>query len=130
MEPRLIDANEVRRKIKNSRAIKSVKVESLVFVDCAPTIDPETLPIVRELREELKRERKEKEKIIECINSLSGCGLCKKSIYIEEFSAFIPCRNYCEGKNKVKWIKTPYGETIERCADFEWRGLVAENGTN
>lgn len=69
-EQRLIDANEVRKKIKNSRASKSVKVESLVFVDCAPTIEPETLPIVRNLREKLKNEIAKKEICGETIERL------------------------------------------------------------
>lgn len=60
-EQRLIDANEVRKKIKNSRASKSVKVESLVFVDCASTIAPETLPVVQQLKAELAKVKAEKD---------------------------------------------------------------------
>lgn len=62
-EQRLIDANAIKQKVKNSTAIRSVKAGMLVFVDCTPTIDPETLPIVQELRKELERVKKERDEI-------------------------------------------------------------------
>lgn len=68
-----------------------------------PTIDHETLPIVRELREELQRVTVERDAAIEDIPKI--CKTCKfgKS----------PC-DLC--------VFDPDGEL-----NWEWRGLVAEN---
>lgn len=74
-EQRLIDANAIKQKVKNSTAIRSVKAGMLVFVDCAPTIDLETLPIVQELREQLSKVTSERDSLLK---EMAGeCGLCK-----------------------------------------------------
>lgn len=75
-EQRLIDANFVKTKVKNSRAPKAVKVETLVFLKTAPTIEPETLPIVRQLREELARVTKERDAAVERVQHYAGCWEC------------------------------------------------------
>lgn len=60
-EQRLIDANKLNRKKKylfETRGLPFPKSEWFIKADDlfnAPTIDPETLPIVRQLREELAR---------------------------------------------------------------------------
>ncbi len=74
-EQRLIDANAIKQKVKNSTAIRSVKAGILVFVDCAPTIDPETLPIVQELRKELERVTRERDAAVSEIESIIAYGL-------------------------------------------------------
>lgn len=48
---RLIDANALKEKMKCTNRYFSIKFD----IDEAPTIDPETLPIVQELREQLAK---------------------------------------------------------------------------
>ena len=63
MEKRLIDANELREIesllntdiIQNSKEASWLMSQVLHDIDAMPTISPETLPIVRRLREELAR---------------------------------------------------------------------------
>lgn len=56
-ETRLIDANAAKEELELDYAYAAAKL-----IDNVPTIDPETLPIVRELREKLARyEKAEKE---------------------------------------------------------------------
>lgn len=63
MEQRLIDANELREIesllntdiIQNSKEASWLMSQVLHDIDAMPTISPETLPIVRRLREELAR---------------------------------------------------------------------------
>lgn len=100
-EQRLIDANAIKQKVKNSTAIRSVKAGMLVFVDCAPAIDPETLPIVQELRKELERVTRERNAAIkdlkECaVENYMECNYCKNEIkkYVSEI-----CRNCNDGSN-------------------------------
>lgn len=90
-EQRLIDANAIKQKVKNSTAIRSVKAGMLVFVDCAPTIDLETLPIVRELREQLAKVAAERDAAIANLKQAkSGCDFCR---YAHGFSCDLeePC---------------------------------------
>lgn len=97
-EQRLIDANAIKQKVKNSTAIRSVKAGMLVFVDCAPTIDLETLPIVQELRAELERVTRERDALLKEI--AGECGLCKH--YNDCTMNHYSC---CDG------------------SDWEWRGI-------
>lgn len=66
-----------------------------------PTIDPETLPIVQELRKELERVTKERNAAIkdlkECaVENYMECNYCKNEIkkYVSEI-----CRNCNDGSN-------------------------------
>lgn len=43
----------------------------------APTIDPETIPVVRQLREELARVKKERDAAVEQLSELECCEFCK-----------------------------------------------------
>ena len=66
-EQRLIDANKLNRKKKylfETRGLPFPKSEWFIKADDlfnAPTIDPETIPIVRQLREELARVTEERD---------------------------------------------------------------------
>lgn len=106
-EMRLIDANSLlsymsdmevhSRKKCCTTAIKSCIDEFFpqVIAD-QPTIDPETLPIVRELREKLERVKMERDSLLK---ELAGeCGLCKH---------YVDCRlnnHYCHDGEKWEWI--------------------------
>ena len=46
--------------------------------EAAPTIDPETLPIVRQLREELARVTAERDSFKEMLYGERPCSLCEK----------------------------------------------------
>ena len=52
--------------------------EILEFVKYAPTIDPETIPIVRQLREELARVMEERDNLKELLYDVKPCSLCEK----------------------------------------------------
>ena len=70
-------------------------------IESSPTIDPENLPIVRQLREELERVTKERNAAIkdlkECaVENYMECNYCKNEIkkYVSEI-----CRNCNDGSN-------------------------------
>lgn len=80
MDVRLIDATELRRIFnvwlsdmndndQEDRQAGTVICDCICQLDDAPTIDPETLPIVQELRAEIERIKKERDKAIEDLNS-------------------------------------------------------------
>lgn len=85
----------------------------------APTIDPETFPIVQELREELAREKRlcdnlqkdlaitanERDAALDRVRHYAGCWECK----VRE-----------EGKCAMPFFK-------DECSDWEWRGPQKEN---
>lgn len=110
-EQRLIDANAIKQKVKNSTAIRSVKAGMLVFVDCAPTIDLETLPIVQELRKKLERVTRERDAAIADLYYTCACETCALQ-YTDD---------------------CPLGECIEPCSHissdlinntpYKWRGI-------
>lgn len=58
----------------------------------APTIDPETLPIVRELREKLERVTAERDAALKQLSDISDCDTCKHTECIPR-----------EGRGKCKW---------------------------
>lgn len=94
--------NKVLRRQELCKAVKDV-------ADDAPTIDPETLPIVQDLRKKLEQvtaERDAAKRDIEKAMKLSECEL-----------PGILCE-FCE-KN----------DTCIRCDGPKWRGAVAENAT-
>lgn len=64
-EQRLIDATDLIARGNASFGGVSDAVLLKKFVDAQPTIDPETLPIVRELREKLERVTAERNAAVE-----------------------------------------------------------------
>lgn len=81
-EQRLIDANELQKEFEwLESAVCSCRkddvADSLQRVKNAQTIDPETLPIVQKLREELEMVTTEKYKAVETIFKYAGCQECK-----------------------------------------------------
>lgn len=51
-------------------------VEDIYYL---PEIDPETLPIVQELRKELERVKEERDAAVEWLADLEVCGCCKNT---------------------------------------------------
>ena len=72
MEQRLIDANALREDwLENGENEYVYDTNSfLESLDDAPTIDPEALPIVRQLRADLARVTAERDAAVECIYNI------------------------------------------------------------
>ena len=80
-------------------------------IESAPTIDPETLPIVQELRKELERVTKEREAAIADLYYTCACETCALQYTVD----------------------CPLGECIEPCSHissdlinntpYKWRGI-------
>lgn len=120
-EHRLIDANALRKYwLENGENEYVYDTNSfLTSLDNAPTIDPESLPIVRQLREELAREKRlcdnlqkdlaitanERDAALERVKHYAGCWECK----VRE-----------EGTCAMPFFK-------DECSDWEWRGPQKEN---
>ena len=115
-EQRLIDANALREDwLENGENEYVYDTNSfLSSIDDAPTINPETIPIVRQLREELEREKRlcddlqkdlavtanERDAALERVKHYAGCWECK----VRE-----------EGECAMPFFK-------DECSDWEWRG--------
>lgn len=118
-EQRLIDATDLIARGNASFGGVSDAVLLKKFVDAQPTIDPESLPIVRQLREELAREKRlydnlqkdlaitanERDAALERVKHYAGCWECK----VRE-----------EGTCAMPFFK-------DECSDWEWRGPQKEN---
>lgn len=84
-EQRLIDGNELRgiESLLNTDIIQSSKKASWLMsqvlhdIDAMPTIYPETLPIVRELREKLERVTAERDVALKQLSDTCDCDACK-----------------------------------------------------
>lgn len=77
-EQRLIDANKLIEKCENLYMRGHVLFHGVTAftIENAPTIDPETLPIVRQLREELARVTVERDAAVERVQHYAGCWEC------------------------------------------------------
>lgn len=97
---RLIDADDVG----NSMDIKWQKALVKAEIDSTPTINPETLSIVQELKEQLAKVTAERDAAVEDLklifNAGRNCRICAKT-------------NYCIDKDFV----------IGKCSKFLWRGI-------
>lgn len=103
MEVRLIDANKLKKVFEkwwDEMELDSIKA-CIFELNEQPTIDPETLPIVQELRKELERVTRERNAAIkdlkECaVENYMECNYCKNEIkkYVSEI-----CRNCNDGSN-------------------------------
>lgn len=116
-EQRLIDANVLRDDwLENGENEYVYDTNSfLSSLDDAPTIDQETLPIVRELREKLELVTKERDAAI------------KDRAELADFELEV-CEQFCFGDRKHN-IPPCEWNRFGRCQLREWRGPVAENAT-
>lgn len=113
-EYRLIDAKKLNRKKKylfETRGLPFPKSEWFIKADdlfSAPTIDPETIPIVRQLREELARVKVERDDYKELFLSYRNVCGCHDPQRISELveadkdgrCVVLPCKV----GDKVYWI--------------------------
>ena len=105
---RLIDANALKEKMKCTNRYFSIKFD----IDEAPTIDPETLPIVQELREQLAKVTAERNAVIEQLHG--KCSACK---HYSQYHAKEKCKT-------CKWDNASLRRPVECWDDcWEWRGL-------
>lgn len=112
-EQRLIDAN----KILYHQAWESGSMEPanegvalMSEVQAMPTIDPEALPIVRQLREELERVTAERDVAIKEIFQWTGCPACKH---------WDSADNWCNKHDRS-------ADSCDGCSTPEWHGLHKE----
>ncbi len=78
------------------------------IIDNQPTIDPETLPIVRKLRERLAKVTAERDRAIEDMNIGKCCGNCAYCGDDDFELPFVNCLCSFECRNLSRW---------------EWRGI-------
>ena len=80
-EQRLIDANAFREDwLENGENEYVYDTNSfLSSIDDAPTIDPETIPIVCQLREELARVTEERDAAVKQLSEVEDCDTCKNA---------------------------------------------------
>lgn len=112
-EQRLIDAN----KILYHQAWESGSMEPanegvalMSEVQAMPTIDPEALPIVRQLREELEQVKQERDAAIKEIFQWTGCPACKH---------WDSADNWCNKHDRS-------ADSCDGCSTPEWHGLHKE----
>lgn len=92
--------------------------EILEFVKYAPTIDPETIPIVRQLREELAREKRlcdNLQKDLAITENERDAALDR----VRHYAVCWECKVREEGKCAMPFFK-------DECSDWEWRGPQKE----
>lgn len=125
-EQRLIDGNELRgiENLLNTDIIQSSKEASWLMsqvlhdIDAMPTIDPETLPIVLELREKLERVTAERDAAIVRIRQSHWCEDCKNNQIMKL------CANECD----CDFCGEPcYCENCHEGNLWEWRGLDGDH---
>lgn len=124
MEQRLVDVNNLGVGKANPDAFERKDYAYgwnnalQAITEASPTIDPETLPLVRQLREELEREKRlcddlqkdlavtanERDAALERVKHYAGCWECK----VRE-----------EGECAMPFFK-------DECSDWKWRGPQKE----
>lgn len=127
-QQRLIDANAAKKNLfsyysfVNENTIKanytgetlmSYEVADMIedCIDNAPTIDPETLPIVRELREKLERVTVEQDAAVMDV----------KTLVFGKIKACSYCRH-----NDPENFNCPMDKNLRYCDSWEWCGPKKE----
>lgn len=110
-EQRLIDANNLGVGKANPDAFERKEyaygwnnaLQAVTYG--APTIDPETLPIVRQLREELARVTAERDAAIKDLYMTKDCNTCALQFTDECLleDCMEPCCNFWRGYVPYKW---------------------------
>ena len=79
-EQRLIDATDlIARGNASFGGVSDAVLLKKKFVDAQPTIDPEALPIVRQLREELERVTAERDAAVKQLSEVEDRDTCKNA---------------------------------------------------
>ena len=105
-EQRLIDANALREDwLENGENEYVYDTNSfLASLDDAPTIDPETLPIVRQLREELARVTAERDAAVKDLETAMRIDSEAGDIGLSCFLCHVCIKNdTCDGACNPKW---------------------------
>mgnify|MGYP007081988212 CR=1 FL=1 len=120
----LIDANALCDELKNELNrhdpdLLGSRVITLFMemISEYPTIDPETLPIVQELKEKLEHVTAERDAAIADLKRIAICKFCANGCAKKGRACFT-----CD--NRECTCKSCFGRR-----KWEWRGLVAENTT-
>lgn len=120
MEVRLIDGNALLGKCENLYMRGNVLFHGVTAyaIENAPTIDPKTLPIVQELREQLERVTRERDA---ARKDLKLCAADLKDCAVENY---MEC-NYC--KNKIKKYVSEICRNCKDGSNFEWHSPQKED---
>lgn len=105
-EQRLIDANALREDwLENGENEYVYDTNSfLASLDDAPTIDPESLPIVRQLREELARVTAERDAAVKDLETAMKIDSEVDDIGLSCFLCHVCIKNdTCDGACNPKW---------------------------
>ena len=109
-EQRLIDANKLNRKKKylfETRGLPFPKSEWFIKADdlfSAPSIDPETIPIVRQLREELARVTAERDAAVKDLETAMRIDSEADDMGLSCFLCHVCIKNdTCDGACNPKW---------------------------
>lgn len=120
----LIDANALCDELKNELNrhdpdLLGSRVITLFMemISEYPTIDPETLPIVQELKEKLEHVTAERDAAIADLKRIAICKFCANGCAKKGRACFT-----CD--NRECTCKSCFGRR-----NWEWHGLVAENTT-
>jgi hypothetical protein len=139
-EQRLIDANELLEDIESSKenhGMVQIIADMLTrYVKRVPIIDPETLPIVQELREKLERVTAQRDELFKMLNDVckdtreqhvdeSVCGLCEyDGAYIGQSGDW---ENECPGFNSDDCFCMKRS-IIEKFGQLENMSLYGQDG--
>lgn len=110
-EQRLIDATDLIARGNASFGGVSDAVLLKKFVDAQPTIDPETLPIVRQLREELARVTAERDAAVKDLETAMRIDSEADDMGLSCFLCHVCIKNdTCDGACNPKWRGPQKGE--------------------
>lgn len=106
---RLIDADALHFKCNSSRYIQAIYGPGFYAaefaIDEAPTIDPNDLPVVKELREKLERVTAERDAAVRDLYIAKDCNTCAlrftDDCLLEE--CMDPCNSFAYGNVPYKW---------------------------
>lgn len=121
-EQRLIDANKILyHQAWESGSMEPVNegVALMSEVQAMPTIDPEALPIVRQLREELERVTAERDAVIKELNGVSSLVDDLAEFVDREIHPVVDYNLYLDLRENVDAVSMFQHED-------EWRGLHKE----
>lgn len=147
-EQRLIDANKLKKKsvpyIRGRYGYSAKSEDWAVLVkdiNNAPTIDPEELPIVKELRDELKKTKAERDKnaeyldiVAQNIADLTGAVIKmeqERDEAVAQLRGYCPaCKNYTANSVDEICISCKYGHSLfpynAANDNWEWIGIMEE----
>lgn len=117
---RLIDADALLDKQESLYMKGNVLFHGVTAcaIENAPTIDPETIQTVKELREELKQVKAERDAALADLKCIASCECCAYGCKNLEVDHCFDC-----GEKECRCRSCLGGDC------WEWRGVVAENAT-